>query len=173
MSSDLVDEEVFKRGVDILDIVLRDDASFVDDGKTVADGFDVREDVRIEEDGRPRLFELKDEVFDHFPSERIESTHRLVEEDDFRVVQYSLCKPDPLEHSFRIFRKQLIPGSGESDLLEQRFDLRFDLILRIAVESRIESQEFLSGEVFVKIGVLRHESDFGFDFVVERVVSED
>src|SRR5213079_3599528 len=75
----------------------------------VAEHFDVGEDVRAEQDGRAALAQTGDQVAYLAPAHGVESAHRLVKEDNFRVVDERLRQTDALQHALRELTQLLVP----------------------------------------------------------------
>ena len=73
------------------------------------------------EENRPALIaQLQDQLPNVTPAQRIEPGHRLVEEDDLRIVEQRLRDADPLDHAFRELA-ELQPALGaDADAIEQR-----------------------------------------------------
>ena len=56
------------------------------DTDSVADHFDVVQNVCTEKDGLPAIAQVQDQIADLLASDRVQASHRLVEDDQFRVV---------------------------------------------------------------------------------------
>ena len=81
----------------------------------------VGEDVRAEEHRASLIAQLQDERAHVAAAERIEARHRLVQENDFRVVQERLRDADALDHPLRVLAQLLPPPLGaDADAVEQR-----------------------------------------------------
>ena len=72
-----------------------------DDGDAAAQRLGVAEDVRAEEHRPALVAQLENQRADVAAAERIEPGHRLVEEDQLRVVEQRLRDADALHHPLR------------------------------------------------------------------------
>ena len=81
-------------------LVVERDPAPRDDDHPPANGLDLRQDVRREQDRMP-LAQLADQVADLADLDRVEPGRRLVEDQDLRVVHHRLGQADPLAESPR------------------------------------------------------------------------
>ena len=62
----------------------------------------IRQDVRAEEHRPPLVAKLQDQIAHLAPADGIEPGHRLVEDDELRIVDERLREADALHHAFRV-----------------------------------------------------------------------
>lgn len=105
------------------------------------------------------FFELKHKIFHHFPTDRIESTHRLIEKYNLGVMENRLGETYTLEHTFRVRVKSLVASLEKSNFFEN-FIFSFGKLFSLKIiECRIKIEEFIPCKIFVKIGIFWHKSD--------------
>lgn len=112
----------------------------------------------VEEEGFALGFEFEHEILDHLATDRIESTHWLIEEYHFWIMENRLCESDALEHTLGVGIESFVTSSRETDFFEDFCLSPFEIFTVKIVEITIEFEEFVSGEILVEICVLRHES---------------
>ena len=67
----------------------------------------------------PRLAQVEDQVAHEAPSDRVEARHRLVEQNQLRVVDERLGEPSPLQHALREAPQRHAGGALEPDERQQ------------------------------------------------------
>jgi hypothetical protein len=78
--------------------------------------------VRAEEDGASLVAQRQDQRSDVTAPERVEARHRLVEEDDLRIVQQRLRDAHALDHPLRELAELQAALGAEPHAVEQRRD---------------------------------------------------
>ena len=78
-----------------------DDPAVVDDHDVVAHQLDLREQVRVEQDGGAARAQLLEQRPDDAPAGRVERARRLVEQQEPRRADQRLRDPEPLLHALR------------------------------------------------------------------------
>jgi len=170
---DFFDEVFFEWAVEIFDVFISNDVPEVDDREVITDTFDVRKDVRVEEDRCSRVLEIDHKILDHLASDRIESAHRFIEKYYLWLVDDRLSKSDALEHSFGILSEEFVLPMPQSNALDESVDAGLEFVMWDIEESTIEPQEFTACEVFVEVGILGHETDLFLGFEGETIFTED
>ncbi len=155
----LLHEEIFNRYTQFAHFHVCYELSLRDNPKSIANRFNIRKYMSIEEDCFSFFFEFKHEIFHHLATDRIESTHRLIEKYHIRIVQDRLSQSDTLEHTFRIGIESLRSGIRESYFSENKVFSLSKMCRREVVECSIEIEEFITCEVLIEIGILWHETD--------------
>src|ERR1700735_889155 len=72
-------------------------------GYSVAQHFRVRKNVSGKENSSSLAFEIENDVAHLATSDRIETGHWFVQEDNLRIVNDGLCNPHALQHALREF----------------------------------------------------------------------
>src|SRR5436190_2733765 len=86
----------------------------------VAEGLDIRQNVRRHKNGRALLAKASDQLPHLAATDRVKAAHGLVKKDDLGLVDQRLCEADTLQHSFGILAKLALPISFlEADRCEQ------------------------------------------------------
>src|SRR6185437_14481474 len=98
----------------------RGEAPLRDDRDLAAERLGVGEDMRAEEDRASLIAQLEDQRTDVAAADRIEARHRLVEEENFGIVQHRLREPDALEHSLRELAELEPPLGADAEPIERR-----------------------------------------------------
>ena len=156
---DTLHEEIFERFRELIDAHIGNDLPKGYDREGITDGFNIGENVRIEEEGFPFSLEFYHEILHHFSTDRIESAHRLIEKYEFWIMQDCLSKTDALEHAFRVGMESIFSRMSESDSFQDGILSLLKFHPSEIIESPIELEELISREVLVEIGILWHESD--------------
>ena len=144
---------------DVVEASRRGQAAPGDDGDTAAERFGVGKDVGAEEDRPPLVAQLEDERPDLAAAERVEARHRLVEKDDFGIVDERLGNADALHHPLREL-PQLQPALGaDPDAIEKRRHPLGAIGGRIPEQLREIAEQLLGGQVVVEVGILRKVAD--------------
>ena len=73
---------------------------------------------------QPRSRSREDQRAHVAPAERIEARHRLVEDDELRVVDERLRDADALQHALRELSQLQPPLGADADLVQQPVDAR-------------------------------------------------
>ena len=143
----------------LLHATLRHLPALVQHDDPVAEGLHVGEDVGAEKHGLPRRLEIPDDAAHLHPAHRVQARHRLVEDDELRVVQQRLGEPEPLHHPLGIFPDRRVPGPRKPDPGEEL--RRAGLRVRAGHPAQLaaKTKELPAGEIFVEVRLLRHEAD--------------
>jgi hypothetical protein len=103
-----------------LDGVFGHQLAVAQDADAVADGVDLLEDVRGEEDGRAALGLRADDLAHLLRAGRVEPGGRLVEDQQVWVVDERHREGEPLAHPLRVLPGVPVRGVGEADARQQR-----------------------------------------------------
>lgn len=114
----MLHKKVLQRDRQIGNLLMCNDGSTTDDRKTITDRLHIREDMCIEKEGFSLRLELEHEILYELATHWIESTHRLIEEYELRIVEYCLCETNTLEHSLGVGIEFFRPSMLESYLGE-------------------------------------------------------
>src|SRR5207244_3937215 len=83
--------------------------SLIEYRNAIRDQLDFRQKVAVQENRLSLVAPVYDEVSNLLASKRIDSIGRLIEKDDLRIVEQSLCDADALHHPLGIFLDLRIP----------------------------------------------------------------
>lgn len=97
------------------------DLTSVENNDTVADIFDIAEEMTCHDYGLAAFFQHMNQVLDFTAAERVESGGGFVENQEGRVIDHCLGKPDTARHSFGKFSDGAVLCMGESDHFKQLF----------------------------------------------------
>src|SRR5882762_76956 len=125
----------------------------------VTDHLGVRQDVGGEEHGPPPRLQVEDDVAHLPPPDRIEPRHRLVQDDELRIVDQRLGQPDALQHPFRVETELPVAAVGEAHAFEEILDAPASRGRVQPEQPRVKVEELLPGEVVVQVRVLGQEAD--------------
>ncbi len=131
------------------------------------------QDVGREKHRRPPRVEFENRLPNLPPTDRIEPAHRLVQDDQRRLVDNRLRDAEALAHAFREFAQADVPRPPEADEVEQPVDALPAPLPRQIAEGAVEGEGFPRRQVFVEIGILRHEPDLPPAFHVRRRNAEN
>ena len=92
----------------------------LEDGDGVADLLDFVEQVAAEDDGTAFRGEFGDEGADFAGALRVEAVGRLIEDDEFGVVEDSGGDAEPLLHAERVVLEAAVGGFDEVDAFQRR-----------------------------------------------------
>ena len=106
---------------------------------------------------QPRSRSSQDERPDVAPAERIEARHRLVEEDQFGLVDEGLREADALQHAFRELAQREASFAGDAHPVEQAGHALAPLLAAQAEEAGEVGQQLLGGEVVVEVRRFRQD----------------
>ncbi|OPZ22417.1 MAG: hypothetical protein BWZ10_00425 [candidate division BRC1 bacterium ADurb.BinA364] len=140
---------------------------------TVANHFGVRQNVRGEEDGFSLFAQPQDDVAHLLAPQRIEARLRLVEEDQFGIVQQRLGQPDALIHALGIALERQIGGVRQADQFQQFADFAAALAPGHAVELAVKIKKFAPGQIIVEIRILGQKSDLGLHRPITQRFAHD
>ena len=141
-----------------LDRALQDDAAVVDDRDLVAGLLDLVEQVRREKHGATFADERADQVAHLEDAGRIETVHRLVEDQQRRIGEQAAGDAEPLAHAERVGLHPVVGAVREPDSLERAVDAA----VRGAVARRGDDPEVLAaGQVRVETRLLDDRADAG------------
>lgn len=115
---DTLHEKIFEWFREFIDAHIGNDLPKGYDCEGITDHFDIRENMGIEEESFTLILQLYHEILHHLTTDRIESTHRLIEKYELWIMQNRLSKTDTLEHAFRIGMQSLLSRMYESDAFE-------------------------------------------------------
>src|SRR6202041_352977 len=99
-----------------------DDAPLAPDAHAVAEHLDVAQDMAREEDRVTAELLFDDEVADLFAADGVEAAHRLVEDEELRVVYECRGERRPLEHALREGPRRSIDRLHDADALDDVAD---------------------------------------------------
>src|SRR5712691_11555774 len=115
----------------------------MDHGHVVADLLDLCEEVRREEDCRPRF----DDVLDHVPNlnhpYRVETYAWLVQDYEFGFADQGLCDPDTLLHALAVLSNPVFAAAFEPNHLDQFRYPPQPLRLRHSIHAPIDIEQLL------------------------------
>ncbi len=131
-----------------------------DDGDAAAERLGVRQDVRAEEDGLAGVAQPQDQGADVASAQRVEPRHRLVEEDDLRVVDQRLRDADALHHALGVLAQLHAPlGAQDPPGRAAVVTRRGPLGRRQVEQARKVVQQLLGRQVVVEVRVLGQKAD--------------
>src|SRR3989442_844401 len=137
----------------------RDEAAPGEDRDPAAQCIGVAQDVRAEKHGTSAIAKAENQRADVPASQRIETRHRLVEDDEIRLVQKRLRDADALQHAFGKLA-QLQPALGaDADFIEKRIDATAAVGGTESQQTTEIGHQLLGGEVVVEVGLLRPEAE--------------
>jgi len=122
----------------------------VEDPHGVGNLLDDREDMRREEEGRPRVGEVRNHLLERPRSAWVQSGRGFVEEDDVGLMKDGLNVGGLLAHSFRVVRNPCVGVCREIEFVEESvnsFSCRF---LREIAEAGGVFELFVGGRLFVQ-----------------------
>ncbi len=105
------------------------------------------------------IAQLQNEVADLATSERIETGHRLVEEDDLGVIDERLRDADALHHALRELAQLQPPLGPDADTVERSGDTLLAIGGVVAEKLAEILEQFLGGQVVVEVGVFGKVAD--------------
>ena len=142
------------------DLALLGDAPRLEDEDPVAHALDVTHDVRREHDADSEVaVRLADEVEHLVASRRVEAGHRLVEQDEDRVVHERLGELHPLLHPGRVAADRPVPLLEQPDVPERVGGARPGVAGREPADSGHVGQELGRGNVVGEAVVLGHVAE--------------
>src|SRR5579872_759445 len=146
--------------------------SVIDDDDAVADLFDLRKDMRAEENGL--AFGLKGEQeIEHFlASGRVESGSGFVEHQELRAGEECLSEAETLHHAAGVFADAEVFVTGEADFGDKIADEIVRPVGRLTGEFQVEAQQLWRGEVLIEREILGEKPDFLFGAQVARLMAE-
>jgi hypothetical protein len=121
---------------------------------TIAERLGVREDVAREEDRCAARLEVENDVLDLAAPDRIETRHRLVENDELRFVDERLGEPDALQHSLRVLLRRLVCTVTHAHELDEFVDPPAPLGTAEAEQLPEVIDELAPGEVRIEVRML-------------------
>src|ERR1700737_865877 len=139
-----------------------DDASFQNDTDAVAHLLGHFQRMRAHEDGHAVLAHAAEHVLDEPRAARVETDHRLVNEDGFRPMEECGAHHEPLLHAVGETLHELVLPALELEQREHFRDARAHAVAVYAVEPSVEAQEFRGREFFVDEGGVGVEAKGGF-----------
>lgn len=133
--------------------------TLVQDGDAVADGLDFAQFVRGEEDGFALALEALDDFADLHATDGVEAAGRLVEDEEVGVVDERLCEAHALLHPFGVSLDLPFPRVVQLNEFQHGVDARLGFRPGNTEDARVEAEQFLGGEEFVVVGLLRQIAD--------------
>jgi hypothetical protein len=92
-----------------IDSAARDETPLHDNADPITDHLHIVQNVRAEKDRFPAIAQTQNQIADLLASDRIQSGHRLIEDNQFRIVDQRLRQADTLQHAFGEFSQ--LPGT--------------------------------------------------------------
>src|SRR5205807_2242229 len=92
-------------------------------------------------------------------SNRIQPGHRLIQKDNFGLVQHGLRDADSLQHSLRKLSQLYLVLVCYANSLEEPGDAGAPVRRRYARQTAIVVEQFDRREMVVKVGLLREKSN--------------
>ena len=122
--------------------------------------------MRIQKYGGAAVALGANDVAHHAPPQRIESRRRLVEKNQFGLVNQRLRQSDALQHALGKILQAFVEVGRESHQLDQRGNALRELAGGNAAKTAVQVQKFCGRQPFVKPEIFRKEPDFSADFNV-------
>ena len=97
-----------------------DQAALRENRDAAAERLGVAQDVRAEEHRAAAIAQSQDQRADIAPAERIEAGHRLVEDDEIRLVDERLGNAHPLQHALGKLAQRVAALPADAHFVEQR-----------------------------------------------------
>src|SRR5581483_4110096 len=133
-------------------------AATVQHGHAITHGFDLGEQVGAEKNGFPGIALLQQELANQNAGQGVERRGRLVQDEQFRVVDQSLSQTDALQHAAREFSRVAIDFGKQVDGLEDVAGALPQLASPHSVQSTVEADQMAGGPV-VKSDVFGEKTD--------------
>ncbi len=135
-----------------IDTAAGDKTAFHDDPNSITDHLHVMQNVRAEKDGLPAIAQAQNQIAHLLASDRVQTGHRLIEDDQFRVVNQRLCQADTLQHPFGELAQ--LPGTRfrQSDEPQEVCDPLVDGGAIQSCQLAIKPKKLLGGEIVIEIG---------------------
>ena len=92
--------------------------ALMDDGDAIAQGFRIRQNMSGEENRLAFVLQLRHEVANFTAAHGIQTGHRLVKENNFRIMQNGLCDSHALQHAFGKFSQLHSAYLGQADAVQ-------------------------------------------------------
>ena len=125
----------------------------------IAQRFRVRQNMSGEKNCLAFVLELRDEIANFAAAHGIKSRHRLVEENDFGVMQNGLRNSHALQHAFGELAQLHSAHIGQTDALQDFIHFARSVFRIHSGKLAIVLQQFAGGEVVVKVRLLGQKSD--------------
>ena len=97
---------------------------------------------------------LEDEIADLLPTDGVEAAHRLIEDDELRIVQERLRQADALGHALAEAPDRSIDGVGQAHLRDHLVGAPLARLLVHPAEASAQIEELVRLQVLVHVGVL-------------------
>ncbi len=128
----------------------------IDDRDGVAGPFDLVQEVRRQHDRAALGDQRQDHVAHLAHTGRIETVHRLVQDQQLRITEQTRGDTETLAHPHRVLRHPIIGATGHSDPLERRSDA----VPRRPFASRGKNLQVLAArQMAVKPGLVDDRTD--------------
>jgi hypothetical protein len=160
-------------GDEVLESSFLDQASSVDDADVVTNFLHLFEEVGAEKDGDAAFLESENKVANLAWAKGIDTGRGLVEDDEAGILNECLGESNALEHAFGVASQPSVASVLETHEIEKFFGAILECVFGHAAELAVEAKGFLSGEVFVKIGILGEEADILPGVDLAGVFAED
>ena len=144
-----------------------------DDADLAAQRLGVRQDVRAEEHGAAAIAQAEHELPHVAAAERVETGHRLVEEDDVGPVENRLGNADALHHALGVRAQAQAALLAQADIVEHGRNPGPSLRRRYAEQPAEVVEQFLGGQVVVEGRVLGQETEAPFHTQIADRTAED
>ena len=142
----------------IVDRRFRDQAPLVQDGDTVADAFDVGEDVGREEHRRG-ITQLPDHLQEIAAALRVQRRNRLVEDQQRRPADQGLADSQALAHAARVASDPATGGGREADPIEGLADASAEVDASQPEKTARQREQLAPGHPVVVPGILVEDAD--------------
>src|ERR1700722_505919 len=139
----------------------------------IAERFCVRQNMSGKENGFAFLLELLNQVADLASAQRIETGHRFVEKDEFRIVKNRLRDSYALQHAFGKLPQLQALDILKADAPQCALYAALAPMCRNSRELAVIVQKFVRSQVIVEIWLLGKKSDLRLDGRIGPVVPQD
>ena len=145
-------------GKHVVDASFEDQLAAIHDGDTVADLFDLTEEMRAKDDGLALGAHGVDHAADRGGTDGVDACGGLVEDDEFRIMDDRLRETDALQHTFGIRPDRPVGGLGHRRQAEGVLDGGGDVGGRHAAQLGAVTDQLPPAEELMKIRRLRQEA---------------
>jgi hypothetical protein len=135
-----------------------------DENDFIAGDFNFAEDVRIEENSRAAIALGANNIPHQPPAHGVESRCRLIEKDQFRLMNQRLRQADSLEHSLGEFLQAFVAMRRKPYEIDEGRNAVAERIGRHAREASVKSEEFRSRKPLIESEIFGEETDFPAHF---------
>ena len=113
------------------------------------------------ENGRAAVAQLAQDIFDQARRLGVEADGRLIQEENFGIMDQGAGDGDLLLHAVAVAFQQVGGGIGELEQAQQFAGAVFGAVLRHAVQARHELEELPAGQFAVQVGGVGHIAEGG------------